>query len=46
MDFSTTALQRAENALDSRAADLFEDRKLQCVFIMLVQINTALTDNW
>uniref|UniRef100_A0A8D2P350 non-specific serine/threonine protein kinase n=1 Tax=Zosterops lateralis melanops TaxID=1220523 RepID=A0A8D2P350_ZOSLA len=45
MDFSTTALQRAENALDSRAADLFEDRKLQCVFIMLVQINTALTDN-
>lgn len=46
MDFSTTALQRAENALDSRAADLLEDRKLQCVFIMLVQINTALTDNW
>uniref|UniRef100_A0A8C3QT69 non-specific serine/threonine protein kinase n=1 Tax=Cyanoderma ruficeps TaxID=181631 RepID=A0A8C3QT69_9PASS len=45
MDFSTTALQRAENALDSRAADLLEDRKLQCVFIMLVQINTALTDN-
>uniref|UniRef100_A0A8C3MZA8 non-specific serine/threonine protein kinase n=1 Tax=Geospiza parvula TaxID=87175 RepID=A0A8C3MZA8_GEOPR len=45
MDFSTTALQRAENALDSRAADLLEDRKLQCVFIMLIQINTALTDN-
>ncbi|KAF4787679.1 Serine-protein kinase ATM [Turdus rufiventris] len=45
MDFSTTALQRAENALDSRAADLLEDRKLQCVFIMLSQINTALTDN-
>uniref|UniRef100_A0A8C0ZKF3 non-specific serine/threonine protein kinase n=1 Tax=Cyanistes caeruleus TaxID=156563 RepID=A0A8C0ZKF3_CYACU len=45
MDFSTTALQRAENALDSRAAELLEDRKLQCVFIMLIQINTALTDN-
>nr|XP_021385049.1 serine-protein kinase ATM isoform X1 [Lonchura striata domestica]XP_021385050.1 serine-protein kinase ATM isoform X1 [Lonchura striata domestica] len=45
MDFSTTALQRTENALDSRAAGLFEDRKLQCVFIMLIQINTALTDN-
>uniref|UniRef100_A0A8C3EGG5 non-specific serine/threonine protein kinase n=1 Tax=Corvus moneduloides TaxID=1196302 RepID=A0A8C3EGG5_CORMO len=45
MDFSTTALQRAENALDSRAADLLEDRKLQWVFIMLIQINTALTDN-
>ncbi|KAF2973693.1 hypothetical protein EK904_004535 [Melospiza melodia maxima] len=35
MDFSTTALQRAENALDSRAADLLEDRKLQCVFIII-----------
>ncbi|NWW78521.1 ATM kinase, partial [Climacteris rufus] len=45
MDFSTIALQRAENALDSRAADLLEDRKLQWVFIMLIQINTALTDN-
>uniref|UniRef100_A0A8C9U8F7 non-specific serine/threonine protein kinase n=1 Tax=Serinus canaria TaxID=9135 RepID=A0A8C9U8F7_SERCA len=45
MDFSTTALQRAENGLDSRAANLLEDRKLQCVFIMLIQINTALTDN-
>lgn len=46
MDFSTTALQRTENALDSTSAGLFEDRKLQCVFIMLIQINTALTDNW
>ncbi|KAI1242007.1 hypothetical protein IHE44_0005519 [Lamprotornis superbus] len=35
MDFSTTALQCAENALDSRAADLLEDRKLQCVFIII-----------
>ncbi|NWQ76792.1 ATM kinase, partial [Columbina picui] len=45
MDFSTIALQHAGNALDSKAADLLEDRKLQCVFIMLTQINTALTDN-
>uniref|UniRef100_A0A8C0AYS2 non-specific serine/threonine protein kinase n=1 Tax=Buteo japonicus TaxID=224669 RepID=A0A8C0AYS2_9AVES len=45
MDFSTIALQRAENALDSKAVDLLEDRKLQCVFIMLTQINIALTDN-
>uniref|UniRef100_H0ZQW0 Serine-protein kinase ATM n=1 Tax=Taeniopygia guttata TaxID=59729 RepID=H0ZQW0_TAEGU len=45
MDFSTTALQRTENALDSTSAGLFEDRKLQCVFIMLIKINTALTDN-
>ncbi|NXW30571.1 ATM kinase, partial [Phaetusa simplex] len=45
MDFSTIALQRAENALDSKAVDLLEDRKLQWVFIMLTQINTALTDN-
>lgn len=46
MDFSTIALQRAENTLDSKAVDLLEDRKLQCVFIMLNQINIALTDNW
>ncbi|NXN23490.1 ATM kinase, partial [Nycticryphes semicollaris] len=45
MDFSTIALQPAENALDSKAVDLLEDRKLQWVFIMLTQINTALTDN-
>uniref|UniRef100_A0A669QMV8 non-specific serine/threonine protein kinase n=1 Tax=Phasianus colchicus TaxID=9054 RepID=A0A669QMV8_PHACC len=45
MDFSTIALQYAENALDSKAVDLLEDRKLQWVFIMLTQINTALTDN-
>ncbi|NXU56060.1 ATM kinase, partial [Turnix velox] len=45
MDFSTIALQRAENTLDTRAAASFEDRKHQCVFIMLTQINTALTDN-
>ncbi|XP_065687565.2 serine-protein kinase ATM [Patagioenas fasciata] len=45
MDFSTIALQHAENALDSKAADLLEDRKLQWVFIMLTQINIALTDN-
>ncbi|NXP10247.1 ATM kinase, partial [Thinocorus orbignyianus] len=45
MDFSTIALQPAEHALDSKALDLLEDRKLQWVFIMLTQINTALTDN-
>ncbi|XP_066845922.1 serine-protein kinase ATM isoform X1 [Anser cygnoides] len=45
MDFSTIALRHAENALDSKAVDLLEDKKLQCVFIMLTQINTALTDN-
>ncbi|KAK1190904.1 ATM kinase, partial [Pygoscelis papua] len=46
MDFSTIALQHAENVLDSKAADLLEDRKLQWVFIMLTQINIALTDNF
>ncbi|XP_068000723.1 serine-protein kinase ATM [Melanerpes formicivorus] len=45
MDFSTIALQHAENTLDSKAVDLFQDRKLQWVFIVLTQINTALTDN-
>ncbi|XP_064027162.1 serine-protein kinase ATM isoform X2 [Pogoniulus pusillus] len=45
MDFSTIALQHAENTLDSKAVDLLQDRKLQWVFIMLTQINIALTDN-
>ncbi|XP_064297316.1 serine-protein kinase ATM isoform X2 [Phalacrocorax carbo] len=45
MDFSTIALQRAENVLDSKAADLLENKELQWVFIMLTQINIALTDN-
>ncbi|XP_035183026.1 serine-protein kinase ATM isoform X2 [Oxyura jamaicensis] len=45
MDFSTIALRHAENVLDSKAVDLLEDKKLQWVFIMLTQINTALTDN-
>ncbi|KAM9300934.1 serine-protein kinase ATM isoform 3-T5 [Morus bassanus] len=45
MDFSTIALQRAENALDSKAVDLLENKELQWVFIMLTQINIALTDN-
>ncbi|XP_065586131.1 serine-protein kinase ATM [Cyrtonyx montezumae] len=45
MDFSTIALQHAENALDSKAVDLLEDKKLQWVFIMLTHINAALTDN-
>ncbi|XP_069739549.1 serine-protein kinase ATM [Phaenicophaeus curvirostris] len=45
MDFSTIALQHAENALDSKAADLLEKKNLQWVFIMLTQINVALTDN-
>ncbi|XP_009997696.1 PREDICTED: serine-protein kinase ATM [Chaetura pelagica] len=45
MDFSTIALQRAESALGSKAVDILEDRNLQWVFIMLTQINTALTDN-
>lgn len=46
MDFSTIALQHAENALDFKAVDLLEDRKHQWVFIVLTQINTALTDKW
>ncbi|NWX93244.1 ATM kinase, partial [Nothoprocta pentlandii] len=45
MDFSTIALQHAENVLDSKAVDLLGDRKHQWVFIVLTQINTALTDN-
>ncbi|XP_062423249.1 serine-protein kinase ATM [Rhea pennata] len=45
VDFSTIALQHTENVLDSKAVYLLEDRKLQWVFVMLTQINTALTDN-
>ncbi|KAM8821480.1 serine-protein kinase ATM [Eudromia elegans] len=44
MDFSTIALQHTENGLASKAVDLLEDRKHQWVFVMLTQINTALTD--
>nr|XP_009682092.1 PREDICTED: serine-protein kinase ATM isoform X1 [Struthio camelus australis] len=45
VDFSTIALQHTENIMDSKAVDLLEDRKFQWVFIMLTQINIALTDN-
>ncbi|KYO44923.1 serine-protein kinase ATM isoform X2 [Alligator mississippiensis] len=44
IDFSTIALQHSKNVSYSKATDLFEDRKLQLVFIMLTQINNALID--
>uniref|UniRef100_A0A7M4F6F5 non-specific serine/threonine protein kinase n=1 Tax=Crocodylus porosus TaxID=8502 RepID=A0A7M4F6F5_CROPO len=44
IDFSTIALQHSKNVSYSKATDLFEDGKLQLVFIMLTQINNALID--
>ncbi|CAM5075810.1 unnamed protein product [Natator depressus] len=45
IDFSTITLQHSKNAFYSKAADLFEDRELQWVFIMLTLINNALIDD-
>uniref|UniRef100_A0A670HWK5 non-specific serine/threonine protein kinase n=1 Tax=Podarcis muralis TaxID=64176 RepID=A0A670HWK5_PODMU len=44
INFSTTALQHTKSASSSSAVDLFEDRELQWVFIMLTLINNALID--
>lgn len=46
INFSTTALQLHRSASYSSAADLFEDRELQWVFIVLTIINNVLTDQW
>ncbi|XP_077197706.1 serine-protein kinase ATM isoform X2 [Paroedura picta] len=45
ISFSTTALQPSKNTSHYSAADLFEDRELQCTFIMLSLINNALVDH-
>uniref|UniRef100_A0A8C3RPQ8 non-specific serine/threonine protein kinase n=1 Tax=Chelydra serpentina TaxID=8475 RepID=A0A8C3RPQ8_CHESE len=45
IDFSTITLQHSKNAFYSKAADLFEDRELQWIFIMLTLINNALIDD-
>uniref|UniRef100_A0A8C8SAM0 non-specific serine/threonine protein kinase n=1 Tax=Pelusios castaneus TaxID=367368 RepID=A0A8C8SAM0_9SAUR len=45
IDFSTITLQHSKNALHSKGADLFENRELQWVFIMLTLINNALIDD-
>ncbi|XP_078513177.1 serine-protein kinase ATM [Lissotriton helveticus] len=45
IDFSTIALQRSNDASCSTASNMFEDKELQWVFIMLTLINNALTDN-
>ncbi|XP_069496513.1 serine-protein kinase ATM isoform X1 [Ambystoma mexicanum] len=45
IDFSTIALQHSKDASYSIAANLFEDKELQWVFIILTLINNALTDN-
>ncbi|XP_053871494.1 serine-protein kinase ATM isoform X1 [Malaclemys terrapin pileata] len=45
IDFSTITLQHSKNAVYSKAVDLFEDRELQWVFIILTLINNALIDD-
>ncbi|XP_061484637.1 serine-protein kinase ATM isoform X2 [Rhineura floridana] len=44
INFSTTALQHSKSTSCLNAVDLFEDRELQWVFIMLTLINNALID--
>ncbi|XP_053166934.1 serine-protein kinase ATM [Hemicordylus capensis] len=44
INFSTTALQHHKSASYMSAVDLFEDRELQWVFIILTIINNILTD--
>uniref|UniRef100_A0A6J0UF85 non-specific serine/threonine protein kinase n=1 Tax=Pogona vitticeps TaxID=103695 RepID=A0A6J0UF85_9SAUR len=44
ISFSTTALQHNKNVSCLSAVDLFEERELQWIFIMLTLINNALTD--
>lgn len=46
ISFSTTALQHNKSTSYYSAVDLFEDRGLQCTFIMLSLINNALIDHW
>nr|XP_056714051.1 serine-protein kinase ATM [Euleptes europaea] len=43
INFSTTALQHSKSAYS--AVNLFDDRELQCTFIMLCLINNALIDH-
>ncbi|XP_074841015.1 serine-protein kinase ATM isoform X2 [Carettochelys insculpta] len=45
IDFSTITLQHRKNGFYSKAADLFENRELQWVFVMLTLINNALIDD-
>ncbi|KAL8191035.1 UNVERIFIED_CONTAM: hypothetical protein K2H54_066883, partial [Gekko kuhli] len=45
INFSTTALQHNKSTSYYSAVDLFEDRELQCTFIMLSLINNALIDH-
>ncbi|XP_054829190.1 serine-protein kinase ATM [Eublepharis macularius] len=44
INFSTTALEHSKSTSYYSAVDLFEDKELQCVFIMLSLINNALID--
>nr|XP_033803696.1 serine-protein kinase ATM isoform X2 [Geotrypetes seraphini] len=44
IDFCTIALQHSKDTSYSKAVDLFEDKELQWIFIILNLINNALTD--
>ncbi|XP_075055005.1 serine-protein kinase ATM [Mixophyes fleayi] len=45
VDFCTIALQHRKEPLYGRAVDVFQDKELQCVLVILTLINNALTDH-
>ncbi|XP_056417620.1 serine-protein kinase ATM [Hyla sarda] len=45
IDFCTIALKHRKELLYGRAGDIFEDKELQCVLVILALINNALTDH-
>nr|DBA32689.1 TPA: hypothetical protein GDO54_000462 [Pyxicephalus adspersus] len=45
VDFCTIALQTQKELLYGTTVDVFEDKELQCVFVILKLINNALTDH-
>ncbi|PIO33252.1 hypothetical protein AB205_0126100 [Aquarana catesbeiana] len=45
VDFCTIALQPQKELLNGRIVDVFEDKELQCVLVILKLINNALTDH-
>lgn len=46
INFSTIALQPSKNGPSSNTCDLFENRELQWVFVILTLINNSLIDQW
>ncbi|XP_006833863.1 PREDICTED: serine-protein kinase ATM [Chrysochloris asiatica] len=45
MDFSTIAIQHSKDASYNKALELFEDKELQWIFIMLTHLNNSLVED-